>query len=216
MNIALLFLINFIKLFFLDLLLCNLIGRKARWYQLHCITNLIISIDILPSCINIIINPKEGYIVDVYDYNNNLVIVMHLYHILINKLNNVDKFHHILFVLLGVLPGDLLISSNQLYLHKIVCSGIPGVIKYGLLTLYKNDKISKINQKYLNTLLYVFFRMPLCLAFSTMNYYAYINGLINDNLLITIYVNFLLYLNGTVFTYLTMDSYFKIKYLENY
>ena len=188
---------------------------KNRWYN-YFITNLIISIDILPSCINIIINPKEGYILDVYDYNNNLVIVMHLYHILINKLNNVDKFHHILFVLLGVLPGDLLISSNQLYLHKIVCSGIPGVIEYGLLTLYKNDKISKINQKYLNTLLYVFFRMPLCVAFSTMNYYAYINGLINDNLLITIYVNFLLYLNGTVFTYLTMDSYFKIKYLENY
>ena len=49
-----------------------------------------------------------------------------------------------------------------------------------------------------------------------MNYYVYINGLINDNLLIKIYVNFLLYLNGTVFTYLTMDSYFKIKYLENY
>ena len=52
--------------------------------------------------------------------------------------------------------------------------------------------------------------MPLCIFGITMNYIAYINGYIEDNLIITIYINLLLYLNGTIFTQLTNYSYYKL------
>ena len=62
--------------------------------------------------------------------------------------------------------------------------------------------------------MYIYFRLPLCILGATMNYLAYKNGLIKDPLWITVYVNFLLYLNGVVFTYLTFDSYSRTKYLK--
>ena len=36
----------------LDILLCSMISSKARWFQLHAVTNLIITIIILTSCHN--------------------------------------------------------------------------------------------------------------------------------------------------------------------
>ena len=163
-----------------------------------------------------IIDPYNGYKLNNNNNNNNMVVSMHLYHMLMfSGLNIYDWLHHIVFVGLGVIPGMIYVKSNQIYLHKIACSGIPGIIEYGTLALYKNNRISKINQKYINTLLYVYFRLPLCILGVTMNYMAYNEKLIKDPLWITLYVNFLLYLNGTVFTFLTVDSYCKVKYLEN-
>ena len=172
--------------------------------------------NILPSIIEIITDPNNGYKLIENNNYNNMVISLHIYHLLAFKnLNYVDYFHHIIFVALGVLPGMLYINSNQLYLHKITCSGIPGIIEYGSLTLYKNNRLSKRKQKYINTLLYVFIRYPMCIVGTTMNFFAYREGLIKDPLWITIYVNLLLYLNGSIFTFLTADSYFRVKYLEN-
>ena len=190
-------------------------GTKARWYQLHCFINFLITIEILPTVLDILIEPKNGYKLLDNDATNNMVLSMHIYHLFIsNKIGLYDWLHHIIFVGFGVLPGMLYINSNQLYLHKIACSGIPGVIEYGSLVLYKNNKLSKINQKFINTIMYVYFRLPLCVFGATMNYLAYKNNLIKDPLWITLYVNFLLYLNGVVFTYLTFDSYGITKYMK--
>jgi hypothetical protein len=207
---------NLIRIFMYDKLLCLFFGKAGRWYQLHCVINLLITIDILPSVIEMIRDPYNGYKLNNNNNNNNMVVSMHLYHMLMfSGLNIYDWLHHIVFVGLGVIPGMIYVKSNQIYLHKIACSGIPGIIEYGTLALYKNNRISKINQKYINTLLYVYFRLPLCILGVTMNYIAYNEELIKDPLWITLYVNFLLYLNGTVFTFLTVDSYCKVKYLEN-
>ena len=206
---------NLLELYFYDKSLCIMIGTKARWYQLHCLINLLITIKILPTVLNILYDPKTGYKLIDDDLTNNMCIAMHLYHIFISKnMSLYDWLHHIVFVGLGVLPGMLYINSNQLYLHKIACSGIPGIIEYGSLTLYKNNKLTKINQKFINTILYVYFRLPLCILGVSMNYLAYKGELIKDPLWITLYVNFLLYLNGVVFTYLTFESYCRTKYLE--
>ncbi len=206
---------NLIILYIYDKSLCYIFGTKARWYQLHCFINLLITIETLPTVLDILIEPKNGYKLLDKDVTNNMVIAMHIYHVFISyKMGLYDWMHHIIFVAFGVLPGMLYINSNQLYIHKIACSGIPGVIEYGSLTLYKNDKLSKINQKFINTIMYIYFRLPLCILGATMNYLAYKNGLIKDPLWITVYVNFLLYLNGVVFTYLTFDSYSRTKYLK--
>tara|TARA_Y100000389_G_C17466368_1_gene526027 strand:- start:3657 stop:4313 length:657 start_codon:yes stop_codon:yes gene_type:complete len=206
---------NLIIIYVYDKSLCYILGTKARWYQLHCFINFLITIEILPTVLDILIEPKNGYKLLDSDATNNIVLSMHIYHVFIsNKIGLNDWLHHIIFVGFGVLPGMLYINSNQLYLHKIACSGIPGVIEYGSLVLYKNNKLSKINQKFINTIMYVYFRLPLCVFGATMNYLAYKNNLIKDPLWITLYVNFLLYLNGVVFTYLTFDSYGITKYMK--
>ena len=87
--------------------------------------------------------------------------------------------------------------------------GIPGMIEYGSLTLVKHNIINKITQKRLNVFLYIFIRLPLCIMGSAYNMIAYNNGYISDSLWITLYVNILMYLNGTLFTYLTCNSYYK-------
>jgi hypothetical protein len=93
----------------------------------------------------------------------------------------------------------------------IACAGIPGIFEYGTLSLYKNDKISLLTQKRINSYLYIFFRYPLCVFGVTINYINYNSKILKDNIFITLYLNFLLYLNGSLFTFLTLDSYIRLK-----
>ena len=127
------------------------------------------------------------------------------------KLNQIDYFHHILFVGLGVLPDMFLIKYNQKYLAYIVASGVPGFFEYSSLTLYKNNLLTLKQQKQFNSILYNFDRLPFCCFAIAMNYNAYLYGFIKDDLLITLYVNMLLYLNGTIFNVLTVASYIRAK-----
>tara|TARA_Y100000389_G_C17469242_1_gene528708 strand:+ start:3068 stop:3745 length:678 start_codon:yes stop_codon:yes gene_type:complete len=209
--------LNFTSLYLYDYSLIEIFTNKARWYQLHFIINSIVVINILSKVLKILYDPINNYEIidkkDTSNYLSNLHVCLHLYHLLFfKKLNFWDYFHHIIFTLLGIIPGILFINSNQLFLHKISCGGIPGIIEYSSLVLYKHNKITKYSQKKLNTFLYIFFRLPLCILGATYNILAYYYGYIKDPLWITIYVNTLLYLNGTIFTYLTVKSYFKLKY----
>ena len=210
---------NIIIIFFniigCDFSLCILFGLRGRWFQLHALINFIISIDILPSVIHIIRDPNSGYKLLDNHIPSYYIACLHLYHILTFKnLNYYDYFHHILFVGLGVMPSIRWIKYNQILLGYIACSGIPGIIEYGTLALYKNNKITLLQQKELCSLVYIYLRYPLCIYGVTSNYLAYNNNLIKDNLLLTIYINFLLYLNGSFFTQLTLDSFHKIKYTK--
>ena len=196
-----------------DTILCYFFGSSARWFQLHSFINLLITIIIYPSLIKIIDNPMSGYKLLESHRASLYVLFLHIYHICAFKnLGFYDYFHHILFIGLGVIPSLLYIEYNQIYLGYIACSGIPGVIEYGTLALYKNNKISLYNQKRICTFLYIYLRFPLCIYGVSMNYVGYKNNVIKDNLLLTIYINVLLYLNGTIFTHLTCGSYFRIKY----
>ena len=104
------------------------------------------------------------------------------------------------------------VNYNQIYLGYLPCSGLPGIIEYGTLVLYKNDKITLLTQKQILANVYIYIRLPLCIFGITMNYMAVLNGYIKDNIYLTFYINLLLYLNGTLFTDLTVESYYKIKY----
>tara|TARA_B110001452_G_scaffold265070_1_gene269136 strand:- start:887 stop:1657 length:771 start_codon:yes stop_codon:yes gene_type:complete len=206
--------ISFI-IFFFDNLFCFIFGKKARWFQLHCLINIIVTIDIIPDIIDFIINPNEGYKLLTSNTSSYYILIVHLYHIFMFKnLNLIDYFHHILFIGFGVVPTLYFVNSNQIYLGYIVCNGIPGIIEYGSLTLVKHNLLSIYNQKKLNTILYIFLRLPMCIFGSTMNLVAYKNGLISDTLVVTLYMNCLLYFNGCFFTILTCDSFFKLKYSD--
>ena len=200
-------------IFVFDCSLRIFFGSKARWFQLHTLLNIIVVFNILPDVIEIFNNPNMGYrLLDNHTASLN-ILCLHIYHIIgFRNLGFYDYFHHILFIGLGVIPVIFLIKYNQIYLGYLSCSGIPGIIEYSTLSLYKNNIITLSLQKKFNSYVYIYLRLPLCIVGVTMNYYAYINNLVRDNLLITSYINFLLYLNGTFFTQLTVESYYKIKY----
>ena len=196
-----------------DRILVILFGSKARWFQLHSLINFIISINIFKDYLNIIINPNSGYRLLDNHILSYFILNLHIFHFIAFKnLGFYDYFHHLLFVGLGVLPTIIIVKTNQCYMGYMSCSGIPGIIEYFILSLYKNNKISLIKQKYINSINYNYFRFPLCIIGATYNFINYNNGNISDNYLITIYINILLFLNGSLFNYLTLQSYFEKKY----
>tara|TARA_Y100000389_G_scaffold43674_1_gene38343 strand:- start:85 stop:798 length:714 start_codon:yes stop_codon:yes gene_type:complete len=206
---------NTFSIYILDNLIQYISTSEGRWYKIHFVINFYTFYHLYDKVINLIIDSSNNYIM--YDDTNNLSmnlmnyhLSLHIYHIIFFKnLNFWDYFHHIIFAFFGIIPGMLFINSNQLYFQMISGGGIPGMIEYGSLILVKHNIINKITQKRLNVFLYIFIRLPLCIMGSTYNMIAYNNGYISDSLWITLYLNILMYLNGTIFTYLTCNSYYK-------
>lgn len=215
---------NFLYILFIifccDRCLIITFGNKSRWFQLHSLINLIISVNIYPEFLNISTTHVEDINNNPYlkltplikSYNSSFyIIALHLYHIISFKnLTYYDYFHHILFVLGGVVPCFFYLETNQYVMAYIACAGLPGIIEYGTLSLYKNEKITLITQKKINSYLYIYFRYPLCLFGVTINYINYNSNILKDNLILTLYLNFLLFLNGSLFSFLTLESYFRI------
>ena len=116
-------------------------------------------------------------------------------------------------ITIGVLPSILFLETNQYLLIYISCCGLPGLFEYFYLALYKNDYITLLDSKLMNIIIHNFIRYPLCISGSTFNLIAYKNGILKDNFFMTLYINFLLYINGSIYNYLTLNSYFikKIK-----
>ena len=205
-----------LHLTFYDTLLKIIFGNKGRWFQLHAYINLIVAKNIFSDVLNIYIDPTKGFKLLDNHYNSYYILGLHIYHLLtFNNLTFIDYFHHILFVGLGVLPVIFYINYNQIFLGYIACNGIPGIIEYGTLALYKNNKISIYTQKCVSSLLYIYLRLPLCITGVCYNFIGYNNGYIKDNLYLSLYINVLLYFNGTFFTHLTLQSFYKIKYFNN-
>ena len=192
-----------------DKLLCNIFNTKARWYQLHVFGNLLVTYKIFTEISNLYIDPFNSYkFLENHDATI-IILCMHIHHVLFFKLNLMDYFHHIVFVALGILPSLIFVRTNQIYLGYIACSGIPGVIEYSILSLYKNNKINLITQKKINSSLYNYVRYPMCLFGSSINILAmnYNSIARSEKLYVTLYLNLLLFINGSLFNELTMTSY---------
>ena len=52
----------------------------------------------------------------------------------------------------------------------------------------------------------------LCVFGVTVNFINYKSNILGDNLFMTLYLNYLLFFNGSLFTFLTLESYFRLKY----
>lgn len=207
--------ISFLIIFLLDKILCKIFGKKGRYYQLHSVINTIITYRIFPDIKKFYINPINAYRFLDTNLDSYLIISLHIYHIIISKkLNVIELIHHLLFVMLGVVPVIFYINTNQIYLGYIACGGIPGIFEYGLLALHKNNFISLYNQKYYTTYLYNYFRYPLALYGCFLNFtlWKYNKILNSDNIYLSIYINVLLFVNGSVFNQLTLKSF----YIKNY
>ena len=202
--------------FICDSFLKILFGKNARWFQLHSVINAVVTKNIMYDVVKIYLNPKNGFKLLENHINSYYILTLHVYHLLtFRNLTYIDYFHHILFVGLGVLPVIFYINSNQIYLGYIACNGIPGIIEYGTLALYKNNKITLYKQKCICSMLYIYLRLPLCIMGIVYNYLGYMYNYYSDNVYLTFYINTLLYFNGTFFTHLTLQSFYRVKYLTS-
>ena len=74
----------------------------------------------------------------------------------------------------------------------IACCGIPGIIEYGTLALVKNNVLTSLKQKKINSNLYCYIRNPLALFCCAFNYVFYMGGLLEmDSKIVVIYINIL-------------------------
>ena len=126
-----------------DILLIGLLGNRARWFQLHAVTNFMITCIIMSDCIQLFLNPHKAI-----KYNNShldsyYVLILHIYHILtFKKLKIGEIMHHIIYVLFGVVPSIYYSTCNSNKIGYLACCGIPGIIEYSSLTLVKHNKIN--------------------------------------------------------------------------
>jgi len=197
----------------IDLLLCLILGTKARWFQLHCVVNGIIvyyikddvyNLLLYPDKIRTLNNPEELY----------YICVLHLYHFLFFKNSRMDYFHHFVFVLCGALPTYYFYNKNVIRLATLSGCGIPGMIEYFSLVLVKHDVMFVLKQKKLMSYVYNYLRYPLSVFSCSIIYYNHILNKTSDVSGITIfYVIAISFFNSAFFNKLTLEnsieSYYK-------
>lgn len=193
----------------LDILLCCMISNKARWFQLHASINLIITVIIFQDVEKYFTRMFGGILEKTSNIDNYFILILHLYHCLFFKnLSKLDYFHHLLFVITGVIPCTFLFKSNISRLITFTGCGLPGIIEYGSLVLMKHDIISQLMQKKINSYMYAYLRCPLSIFNVSFIYIGYKEGYFyeeNRNLLF--YILFLTYFNGTFYNKLTIENY---------
>ena len=140
---------------------------KARYFSLHGLWNIIITILILPDLYYTIIDPLHA-MAPGNDFNRwpvIMVVVLHFWHcVAYSGLTWDDYFHHFVFVV-GLscvnFVWDWGYATN--FLIFFIC-GLPGGLDYLMLAAVKHGYIQKISEKRINKLLNVWCRGPGCIA----------------------------------------------------
>lgn len=192
-----------------DFILCFLFGKKARWFQLHGLVNLLIVNIIKNDVYNSIIQPYHVYELK---YKNDFeelyyILYLHLYHMLFFKNTMMDYFHHIVFVLFGTIPIYYFYNMNLIKLATFVGCGLPGAIEYFTLTLVKHNIITSLNQKIFITNIYNYFRYPFSIFSISLIYYNHIIGITNNISNYTIfYTMLMIFYNGGYYNKLLIEN----------
>ena len=152
---------------------------KARYFSLHGLWNIIITILILPDLYKTIIDPLHA-LAPGSDFNRwpiIMVSVLHLWHcVAYSGLTWDDYFHHFVFAA-GLcfvnFVWDWGCSTN--FLIFFIC-GLPGGLDYLMLAAVKHGYIHKISEKRINRLLNVWCRGPGCIASACLVWINWMSG----------------------------------------
>lgn len=195
-----------IRIPLLDIFLCIIFTKKARWFQLHCIINLLIVNIIKDDILSIIQNPTS---INKLEYPEELyyILYLHLYHMIFFKNTIMDYFHHIVFVLFGTLPIYYFYNINLIRFASFTGCGLPGVIEYFTLTLVKHEKMKSLTQKTIMVYVYNYFRYPVSIFSASLIYYNHIIGLTKNisNFWVS-YIIFMIVFNSAYFNKLTIEN----------
>lgn len=154
-------------------------NTKARYFSLHGLWNIIITIMIIPDLFKTVMNPTHALSPgsDFSRWPIIMVAVLHFWHcVAYNGLTFDDYFHH--FVFAGALctvnfVWDWGYSSN--FLIFFIC-GLPGGLDYLMLAAVKHGYIKKISEKRINKLLNVWCRGPGCIAGACLIWINWMSG----------------------------------------
>ncbi len=152
---------------------------KARYFSLHGLWNIIITIIIIPDLFKTLSDPLHAMMpgIDCSRWPIILVVAIHLWHcVAYKKLNFDDYLHHFVFVA-GMSPTNLIwdwgYSTN--FLLFFIC-GLPGGLDYLMLAAVKHGYIKKISEKRINKLLNVWCRGPGCIAAACLIWINWMSG----------------------------------------
>ena len=138
---------------------CSILGEVARWVQLHCVINIIVMYLSFSEMVEVFYEPLCS--IELSSNKNVLLLItsLHVYHTMFFKLSMIDFFHHILSLFIWT-PFALNLNIKLLSMSYFIGCGLPGAIDYGALTLVKHKKMNKLTEKYLNSLLNLYIRIP--------------------------------------------------------
>ena len=126
-----------------------------------------------------------------------------------------DYFHHILFVGFGCIPSYVFYNSNLMRLVSFASCGLTGSIEYFTLALVKHNYLSSLKQKCINSYIYNYLRYPLSIYAMITIYLSYINNPeTSGHPALLIYINLILFFNGSYYNKLTIENYAKHKMLK--
>ncbi len=138
----------------------------------------------------------------------------HLYHILFFSTTASDIYHHLFFVALMSamnLIGDYGYARNII---PFVLSGLPGIIEYIIMSLYKFDYLNKRIMRYCVTIMHSLLRLPLSILIFCSLFYQIIFNENVTNPIMTLTVIILLFINATQYCYENIRSsirHYKLK-----
>ena len=189
----------------------NIVDENTRWFFIHSIGNLYISLLTFSDVISCLNDPLNCYKISWTENSYNIFnfsIIMHVYHVLFFKLNSADKMHH------SLMCG---ICGPLSYLQKNIIStcalffltGFPGFIDYFLLYLVKINKLDKNIEKKIYIHLSTWIRSP-GLCFTTLVVVHALKSIYYENFLMFMFslINgFLIFWNGQYYMMITCIDY---------
>lgn len=143
---------------------------KARYFFLHVVANLMISILCLPDVYYVLTDPLSALASHhTIHWPTAIVFSVHIYHVLFFKnLQWIDWLHHILMVAVGaplLITGEVgpLMNFNNFWM-----CGVPGGIDYFMLLCVKQGWMSPLTEKKHNTTINVWMRAPFLVCTGTL------------------------------------------------
>ena len=196
----------FTFLYILDTYLLSKYSDSIRWFYMHVITNFIVCLTTLPDVIIILMDPYTE--INSLMTPKNIILMSHLYHVLIFNVSIIDWIHHIIMSLMLLIPYVYPASTITNYLLFFL-NGLPGGIDYIMLMMVKFDMIDRITEKYINSLLNIYFRGPGIVIGAYIVYLNWLTGRLVINLIVLLFTIVGLLWNAQYFTYRVVANYGK-------
>ena len=154
-----------------DLSLLRTLGNKARWFQLHTMINMIITIMTLQDTVLAFKDPIFAMTQYCDRTASILAFSLHLYHLMVfKKLTKMDYIHHFASSFIGGGPAILFYYNKLLNACNFFICGLPGLIDYACLTAVKHNKMNRLTEKKINSFLNIYLRQPGILYIIFLNY----------------------------------------------
>jgi len=145
---------------------------EARYFALHVIVNLWISLLALPELFFVLSDPITAMSeVRTNHWPTSLVFSIHVYHMLFFRgLYFIDWLHHVLMVVVG---APLLVTAEVgpvMNFNNFFMCGVPGGADYAMLFAVKHGWMAPLAEKRYNSLINVWCRAPFLVCTATFCY----------------------------------------------